>query len=246
MNSFRRVYNHFKPILRISTFIHTIYFNFRYLPFRIALKLPIFIYKADIQYINRGGVSIDADSISPGMIKLGFRGCRAYPNNGIALYIKGKIVFKGKCIIGNDSSIIIGESGKIVFGDNFLATCSLRAFSFCGIEFGKRNIFGWACTVQDTNFHPLYDMRISKFRKGYGKIRIGNDNWFSQNCLVLHSVQTPDRCIFAARTVVTRNQKFESYSVHGGSPLKILAHDVMLDYDNYMISDYAEKKPGIK
>lgn len=176
------------------------------------------------------------------MITLGFRGGRAFPNNGIILNIRGTIRFKGRCQIGNNSSIIVGENSECIFDDRFLAPCSLKIFCYCGIEFGKRTIFGWDSIIQDTDFHPIYDKEMKKFRKGYGRIHIGNDNWFSQNCLVMHSVNTPERCIFSARSIVTRNNKFESYCIHGGQPLRVLSRNVMLDYEHYMIKDYSENR----
>lgn len=106
------------------------------------------------------------------------------------------------------------------------------------IEFGKHVIFGWDCIVMDSDFHPLYDIKKNSFKKGYGPIQIGDDNWFSAQCKVMHSVCTPNRCIFALGSIVTRSSKFESYCVHGGIPLKILSRDVKLDYEHYMIEDY--------
>lgn len=174
------------------------------------------------------------------MIRLGFRGGRAFPDNGMILNLRGKLIFRGKCQIGNNSSIIVGPQGQVIIGDGFLAPSSLKIFSFCGIEFSQNTIFGWDSIIQDTDFHPIYNLKEKKYRKGYGKIYIGADNWFSQGCLILHGVRTPERCIFAARSVITRNCLFESYCIHGGTPLRILSKSVQLNYDHYMITDYSD------
>lgn len=47
----------------------------------------------------------------------------------------------------------------------------------------------------DTNFHPLYDMEKDSFKRAYGPIKIGDYNWFAMQCKVMHSVETPERCI---------------------------------------------------
>ena len=52
-------------------------------------------------------------------------------------------------------------------------------------------------------------------------------------------VKTPERCIFGIRSIVTRGAIFESYCVHGGSPLRVLSRNVMRDYDNDLIKDYS-------
>lgn len=189
-----------------------------------------------------GIIRIDAQ-IKPGMIRLGSFGGHMYPNNGIHITQMeggGTIIFKGSCMIGNNSFICQGKGSTITFGDGFIASTSLKLISMKSIEFGKRNIFGWECIVMDTNFHALYDLKTKTFKKGYGEIKIGDYNWFATQCKVLHSVLTPERCIFALGTVVTENSKFESYCVHGGCPVRILSRDVILDYDHYMIDDYSK------
>lgn len=152
----------------------------------------------------------------------------------------GVIIFKGSCIIGNNSFICQGKSSTIVFGDGFVASTSLKLISFKGVEFGKNCRIGWECIFMDTNFHPLYDIERQCFQKGYGKINIGNDNWFATQCKVLHSVTTPERCIFAMGSMVTKGCHFESYCVHGGSPLQILSRNKMRDYTHNMIENYQE------
>lgn len=239
MSGIIKVLNHIRPLLSLHVLPYTIWFNYRYLPLSKALKLPIWLYKANIQHFS-GSVKLMTNDVWPGMIRLGFRGGRAFPNNGIVINVEGKIIFEGKCQIGNNSAIIIGKNGKVIFGNGFLAPTSLKIFSYCGIRFGKKSIFGWDCIIQDTNFYPLYDLSTSSYRKGFGKISIGDDNWFSQGCLILPGVNTPERCIFAARSLVTKNSNFNPYCVHGGNPLKILVKNVQLNYQHYMITDYSK------
>lgn len=56
----------------------------------------------------------------------------------------------------------------------------------------------------------------------------------------MHSVETPERCIFGMGSVVTRGGKFESYCVHGGSPLRVLSRNVMRVYGQDMIYNYSK------
>ena len=84
----------------------------------------------------------------------------------------------------------------------------------------------------DTNFHPLYDMVKNKYKKASGKIEIGDFNWFGTQCKIMHSVTTPERCIFGMGTTITRNSEMKSYCVMGGSPVKVLTENVMRDYDH--------------
>lgn len=207
----------------------TIYFNFRYLPFKIAVKLPILLYKP--KFISlRGTVKIEPvdGKISFGMIRLGFRRCGIYPNNGLSWENHGgTCIFNGPCGIGNDSYLSFGKGTEVHFGYDFLSNAGLKLVSTRGISFGKSTRLGWGCLVMDTNFHPLYDIEKQKFKKASGRINIGDYNWFGTECKIMHSVETPERCIFGMGTIVTRGCTMKSYCVMGGSPVKVLSENVM-------------------
>lgn len=216
----------------LRSIFSSIYFNFKYLPFKQAIKLPILLYKPHFIAL-KGKVTINSPSIRTGMIRLGFHSVSVYPNNGITLELQGKeIIFKGKCNIGNDSYISTGGKSIVEFGEDFFCSAGLKLVSYRGIKFGKRTSFGWNCLVMDTNFHPLYDITKKKYKKASGKIEIGDNNWFATQCKIMHSVTTPERCIFGMGTTITRNSEMKSYCVMGGSPVKILTENVMRDYDH--------------
>lgn len=232
-----------KKVLYVCTLLRallpSLWFNFKYLPLKQAVKLPILVYKPHFLRL-KGTVVIETPDLHFGMIRLGFFTSAVYPNAGITLRIEGKLVFQGKCHIGNDCTVICGKKGKIVFGDDFRVTGGLKLVSQCGINFGKHTLFGWGNVVIDTNFHPLYDMEKEKFKKAFGPITIGDNNWFGMNCLIMPGVITPEHCIFGARTVVTRGGQYEPYCVHGGSPIRVLSRNVMRIIGQDTIKDYTQ------
>ena len=211
--------------LFLRMLLPSLWFNFKYLPFKQAVKLPILLYKPTILEL-KGSVVIESDSIRFGMIRLGIFKSAIYPNTGITIRNFGQLVFKGRCCIGNDCYVICGKHGKIFFGDGFLATAGSKIVSECGISFGANTLVGWGNIIIDTSFHPLYDMEKEKFKKAFAPVIIGNNNWFGMNCLIMPGVTTPDYCIFGARTVVTRGGNYESYCVYGGSPIRVLSRNV--------------------
>lgn len=228
-----------KILFFIRCLIPSLYFNFKYLPFRQAIKLPILVYKLHF-HVLKGKVVIDAPKIYTGMIRLGIFAVGVYPNNGISLKHEGMLIFKGKCRIGNDCHIVCGKLGKIVFGEDFKASAGMKIVSQCGITFGKEVRVGWGGIIIDTNFHPLYDMEKKRFKKAFGKIHIGDNNWMGLQCLVMPGVVTPERCIFGARTVITRGGNYEPYCVHGGSPIRVLSRNAMRIIGQDQIKDYSD------
>lgn len=162
------------------------------------------------------------------MIRLGQHIAKIYPNNGFVWENNGgEIEFKGTCTIGNNSFLSLEEKSKVVLGDDFRVNASLKLVSFRGITFGLSTRMGWKCLVMDTNFHPLYDMNKKKFKKASGIIEIGDYNWFGTQCKIMHSVKSPERCIFGMNTIVTRGCETKSYCVMGGSPVRVLTENVM-------------------
>lgn len=218
--------------------IPSILFNFRYLPFKQAIKLPVWVYKMRL-LSQKGSICIESDRIFSGMIQLGFPRCATYPNSGITWRNRGKVIFKGSCKIGNDCFVVVGKQGTLTFGNDFKANAGLKLVSECRITFGNHMRLGWGGIIMDTNFHPLFDMEKKKFKRAYGPIEIGDYNWLGLQCFVMHGVHTPERCIFGARSVLTRGSQFESYCVHGGSPLRVLSRNVMRDYNHDVITDYS-------
>lgn len=221
----------------LRALIPSICFNLKYLPFKQAKKLPILVYKMHLLE-KKGKIVIESEQIHKGMIQLGFPRAATFPNSGITWRNRGKIVFKGNCLIGGDSFVIIGKQGTLILGDDFKATASVKIISECSITFGNHARFGWGGIIMDTNFHPLFDMEKKVFKKAFGPIVIGDCNWFGLQCYIMHGVQTPERCIFGARSVITRGGHYESFCVHGGSPIRVLSRNVMRDYDNDLITDY--------
>lgn len=209
-----------------------LYFNFHYLPFKQAIKLPILLYKPKLLKC-KGNIKIECDHVRHGMIRMRFLTCSVYPNNGVTWENHGgDIIFKGNLQIGNDSYLSFGEKTKVTFGNDFSNTAGLKLISYRGIDFGKSTRLGWGVLVMDTNFHPLYDMEKKIYKKASGPIKIGDYNWFGTQCKIMHSVNTPERCIFGMNTVVTRNCEKKSYCVMGGSPVKILSQNIMRDYEH--------------
>ena len=214
--------------------IPTLYFNFHYLPFRQAVHLPILLYKPHLLKC-KGKVLIKPDDgrIRHGMIQLGFRIVSLYANNGITWENQGgTIIFRGSCVIGNDSYVSFGKKTTVDVGHSFAARAGFKLASYVGVTFNRYSRFGWGCLCMDTNFHPIYNLETKEYIPISGPIVIGTYNWFGSECKVMHSVTTPERCIFGMGTTVTRGCVKKSYCVMGGSPVRILTENVMRDFEN--------------
>ena len=62
--------------------------------------------------------------------------------------------------------------------------------------------------------------------------------FFTTQYMIMPGVRTSERCIFGARTIVTRGGQYESYCVHGGNPVRVLTRNVMRIIGQEFIKDY--------
>ncbi len=222
------------PILR--SLLYSIYFNFHYLSFRQAIKLPILLYKPRLLKL-KGNIQLDVDRIGFGMIKLGFYQVSLYPNAGFTFENHGgTCVFKGKCSIGNASAISIGEKGIVIFGDSFSATAMFRLTSYCRIEFKSNVLVGWDNLFMDTDFHKVTNVN-EEGTKSYAPILIGSNNWFALKSVILKGTEVPDYCIIAANSVLNKKYEVLNYSLLAGNPAKLKKKGVYRDRNNDRI-DY--------
>ena len=148
---------------------------------------------------------------------MGFPMVSSYPQKGVMFENNGgTVIFNGKCRMGNNTNITIGEKGEAIFGDNFLSTTSLRLCAFDRVEIGDRVRFGWDVTVMDTDFHKLYKV-AGGVSKGHAPIKIGNNNWIANSCKIMKRTTTPDYCIIQGGTILSGPVKAPEYSIVGPS-----------------------------
>jgi len=206
----------------------TIYFNFHYLPFQQAIRLPIWLYKPKFGKLG-GHIEVKTPRVKSGMIRMGFHNVGLYPNNGIFISNEGNITFHGTAMIGNDCYIGIGKTGSIDFGDNFRATTTFRLTSFNKVFFGANVRFGWDCLVTDTDFHKLRK-KDGSFTKGHAPISLGSNVWIANGCRLLKGTEIPNYCTLSAGTIVSGKVNCPEYSIIGQKKeLSVLATGLWLD-----------------
>ena len=217
----------FLKLLKLS-WVKTIYFNFKYLPFNQAIKLPIFLFNPHIKISNQGGVKIDSNTIDTGMIQLGYDYIEPYPGCGIQLSVSGRIVFKGKCLIGNRSTIYVLGNAEI--GDNFMATYKFELICFDNIMIGNNSVFAWDVLCIDSSQHQLTNILTNKLVGEKSKpCKIGANCWIASKCVILPGTTLSDYTTVTANTTLNKDYSmYGCYKLLGGSPVHVLKENVYL------------------
>ena len=195
----------------------TILFNFRYFPFREALKFPVIV-SHRVKLLTLGGeVEIQGEK-KTGMVKIGFGNVPIFDasrSRGI-WRVTGKVVFEGRAYIGHGSKIWVDDNGTLVLGDGFKATAETAIACIKSIRFGKDCLISWSTFFTDTDFHRMFDEN-GNVTNAPADVEIGDRVWVGYRALVFRGSHIPDDSVVGANSLV--NSRFEEKSqLIAGSP----------------------------
>lgn len=194
-------------------FIKTLWFNFRYLPLKEAIYLPVILAR-DVQVRScRRGFCSFIDGTKIGILRFGFGDRDHNYDRRSSLYIQGRIELIGKGIhaFGPGTCLRIGKNGVLRVGSNF--TCSVNNRIYCSkeISIGDDNMWSFDNVVMDTDSHLIYetDGQVSNPNR---ELVFGNHVWVGCRNIILKGSNIPSGCIVASGSVITKRYD-EEYSI---------------------------------
>ena len=204
-----------------------LYFNFRVLPAKQAIKLPFFInYGVKIQEVHKGVVEIKSDHVSKYMISIGRGGSEGIPviSKGVISFRPGtKIIFGGSAQFHAGTRICLDNNATVVFGDGFSANRNFILYYNDQISFGQNCMLGWNIQIIDGNAHKVIENEKEKNSKC--TIKVGNHVWIGAEVKICRSVSIGNDSIAAYGSVITGG-KFPDHAMIGGYPAKIIKEGV--------------------
>jgi len=211
-----------KLIRYIAGVPKSIYVNFRLLPFKQAVFLPIIVSRKTKLRSLSGSVKLD--KVRTGIIRIGFGGTDMmdYRYERTILKVTGTIHFQGKTKIGVGARIMV--SGTLSLGKNFDVTGDAIIICAKEIEIGENTMVAWQSIIMDSDQHAIFD--TNKTRINYDeKITIGNNVWIGAKSLILKGSYIADGSIIGANTTVTKQFHTEK-AIIAGNPAKIIKQDI--------------------
>lgn len=155
----------------------TVYINLRTLPFRTAIKLPIFIYGKVRLFMLNGQIILATENIKRGMIKIGRNAdsFSLFDHSGfISLGSKNsRIIFDGPASISLNSKIRV-PAGTLHFGEYVYIGASNRII--CNgeyIKIGRYTRIAFESTIMNSGFHHVYNENKQDIVKTTRPITIG-------------------------------------------------------------------------
>jgi len=220
----------------LKHFPKTVYFNFHYLAFKEAVKLPVlFVSKVHLAHM-KGSVSING-TIRTGMVIFGGNGNVLYRQATQSLVwanYGGDCVFSDKVEFSNGTALEIGQNGSLKFGENIYFGPMVRVACYDNILINSNTRVAWESIILDTDFHSTIDINSGKHSAITKPIHIGKNNWIGIRCFVMKGTHTPDFCIASAYSLLNKNYEIPKYSLIGGIPAKFLKEGLYRDLHSHV------------
>lgn len=211
----------------------TLYFNFRMLPFKQAIRLPFDFYH-DVRFDALSGkVVLDTEHIYRGIVKIGGRSSDIFPRQETVMSIKGTAIFKGQTEIGNGASFVVLKDAQTIMGNKVRIGAYSKLYCAKSITFGNEIGLSWECQIFDTNFHDMVDISSGKFSEQTSSVTIGSYNWFGNRCNIMKGTITPNNIIVASNSLLNKDYRafIEEHSLLAGTPAKVIRTGIKRIYE---------------
>lgn len=201
----------------------SVWFNFRYLPFRQAFKLPVWLAcNVRVKRMYRGGIVLNKPY--RGQVRIGYHEADAVDTFSSHTILRvergGKIVFADDGHIGHGALLHVKPNATLSLGKNFAISGTTKIICTNSIEMGDDVQFSWDSLVMDSNAHTIYNCDGNELEKT-GTICLGNRIWIGANTTLLKGTRIADDSVVASNSLV--NKAFSDQKVLiGGIPAKII------------------------
>jgi acetyltransferase-like isoleucine patch superfamily enzyme len=204
----------------------TIYFNLRYLPFKQAIKLPVWVASnVRIKQLNRKAIRITG-ICKLGLVRIGYHEADGLDSYSLHTIIDiengGKLLINSDAHIGHGANITIRKEGKLSIGANFAISGTTSIICNKSITIGNDVQLSWNSTVMDSDAHKIYG-DDGEWINPPKDVVIGNKVWIAANCTISKGTRICDNTVVASNSLV--NKPFtEGDCIIGGTPAKALKH----------------------
>lgn len=206
----------------------TIYFNFKVLPFKYAIKFPYIIsYHVKLIGVNRNNFLTLGKNLSTFSMRIGFGDSitsrRESPKGLICIENDGQIQV-GEKLGMSQGCIIYANNAKVIIGNNF--RCNYSTTIDCtdkNIEIGNNVVIGWNVTIKNSDGHYILEKKVKKSNSN--KIVIENHIWVCANATLLKGIHIKNNSVIAYGSILTKTVNNENV-LYAGIPAKAIKNDI--------------------
>lgn len=219
----------FQARMRMLLFMPwSIVFNFHYLPFKQARKLPVIFYVRPTFLSLKGKVVLDTPDVRFNMIRFGKCKAPIVPYRSFRWQNEGTVHFGGKLELSHHAFVSVGRNGVLKFGDSNKMNFGCRFIAAKEIVFGDKVRVSWDVTFIDSDFHPLIDTVRGKPLKVSQAIKIDYGCWIGHNSIVSKGVKLPKNTTVCAGAVV-KGRFAKENTIIGGNIAQVMDEGYVRD-----------------
>jgi acetyltransferase-like isoleucine patch superfamily enzyme len=206
----------------------TLLFNFRYLPLRQAMRLPILVSHRVALCDFSGTVTIKgAPRTASVLLGFGNVGVYDYRRARSVWQVVGDVIFEPPVRLGHGFKLSV--AGELTFGAGFTAPAECRISCFKRVTFGRGVAVSWEALLMDNDFHFISTDGSSDFPPREAPITIGDHVWICARSTVLKGVELADGVVVAAGAIVPGSVT-EPNALVGGNPARVIRRGVRWSY----------------
>lgn len=188
-----------------TNLVKTIWYNFKLLPWRQAVKLPLFIYGRVAFRKTSGKLLIKAEAF-PGMIRIGKKDKYVMTSMPYSVWtIEGTITFHSDFRFYGGSYVFCAKNAELSFMGGGFCGSNTKIICFDRITLNDTRVT-WDCQIMDTSFHYLEKMdRPEQFDRLTAPVYLGNHVWIGNNTTISKGAVVPDETIIASHSLVNKD-----------------------------------------
>ena len=218
--------------------LKTLYVNFKCLPYKQAIKFPIFIGKGT-ELRNISGRIIFDCPIKTGLFTIGIhymfndkRGNRSVFQN------YGKIVVKGKVLLHTGTVVLCKKNGEIILGGKNTLGVNGMIVAKRKISIGYNVDISWNVQIIDTDVHYFMNNLKGSISRNTSSIFIGDNVWIANNVSISKGGGVPNNSIVSSNTLVNKDFLDNNSILLAGIPAKIVRKNVTRVFDTFLENKY--------
>ena len=224
----------------------TLYFNFKFLPFRQALHLPFILYNK-IRFLRTSGrVILDCDKVKCKMVQIGAHGSDMFSGSKCLIDVAGDIIIHGdKIRIGYGSLVRVENQACLEFYENSILGARNIIFCCKNIVFHTNSLFSWDCQIMDSDTHSLWNAESKEYNEITKSIVVGKNTWIGNHVIINKGTVLPEGTIVSSMSLCNKDYSeiIEEHCVIGGVPAKLLKTNMIRKSLN---ASFMDKKIEIK
>lgn len=221
----------FRELFKTNLF-KTLWFNYKMLPLRQAVKLPVFLY-GKVAFRNTDGSFVIKADATPGMIRIGRKDRYVMTSVPYSIWtIEGTITFHSDFRFYGGSYVFCAKNAELSFmGGGFCGT-NTKIICFDRITLNDTRIT-WDCQIMDTSFHYLEKIDVpGQYHPLTAPVYLGNHVWVGNNTTITKGTVVPDETIIASHSLVNKDYSdIGSFNMLAGTPAVVKARGVRRVYD---------------